>query len=92
MFFAFQFASFLIFVSLKSMMKKAKYRLEVCLSPAMYDKHADDENIVVVVDILRATSSICAAIQNGVKTVIPVATVEEAREMKEKGYNYKFQN
>lgn len=67
-------------------MEKTKNRLEVCLSPAIYDKHADDDNLVVIVDILRATSSICAAIHNGVKAIIPVATVEEARAMKAQGY------
>ncbi len=67
-------------------MEKTKNRLEVCLSPAIYDKHADDRNLVVIVDILRATSSICAAIHNGVKSMIPVATVEEARAMKLQGY------
>lgn len=56
------------------------------MSPAIYDKHADDRNIVVIVDILRATSSICAAIHNGVKSIIPVATVEEARIIKQQGY------
>jgi 2-phosphosulfolactate phosphatase len=67
-------------------MEKSQNRLEVCLSPAIYDKHADDHNIVVIVDILRATSTICAAIHNGVKSIIPVATVDEARKMKQQGY------
>lgn len=67
-------------------MEKSKNRLEVCLSPAIYDKHADDRNLVVIVDILRATSTICAAIHNGVKSIIPVATVEEAKTMKLQGY------
>lgn len=67
-------------------MEKTKNRLEVCLSPAIYDKHADNDNLVVIVDILRATSSICAAIHNGVQSIIPVATVEEARAMKARGY------
>ena len=67
-------------------MEKTRNRLEVCLSPGIYDKHAYDKNLVVIVDILRATSSICAAIHNGVKSIIPVATVEEARQMKEQGY------
>lgn len=67
-------------------MEKSKNRLEVCLSPAIYDKHADDHNLVVIVDILRATSSICAAIHNGVKSILPVSTVEEAREMKQQGF------
>ncbi|MCW0481949.1 2-phosphosulfolactate phosphatase [Gaoshiqia sediminis] len=67
-------------------MKNAKFRLETCLSPAIYPKHADDGNIVVVVDILRATSAICTAFHNGVKRIIPVSTVEEARKKKEEGY------
>ncbi len=67
-------------------MENPKSRLEVCFSPAIYSKHADDNNLVVIVDILRATSSICAAIHNGVKSIIPVSTVEEAREMKKQGY------
>jgi 2-phosphosulfolactate phosphatase len=67
-------------------MEKSKNRLEVCLSPAIYDKHSDDENLVVIVDVLRASSSICAAIHNGVKSILPVATIEEAREMKQQGY------
>jgi 2-phosphosulfolactate phosphatase len=67
-------------------MEKTMNRLEVCLSPAIYDKHADDHNLVVIVDILRATSSICAAIHNGVQSIIPVATVEEARSMKQQGF------
>jgi 2-phosphosulfolactate phosphatase len=67
-------------------MEKSKNRLEVCLSPGIYDKHADDHNIVVIVDILRATSSICAAIYNGVSSIIPVATVDEAKAMKQQGY------
>ncbi len=67
-------------------MEQQKLRLETCLSPAMYAKHADDNNIVVVVDILRATSSICTAVHNGVKRIIPVSTVEEARAKKEEGY------
>ena len=67
-------------------MKNAKFRLETCLSPAIYEKHADDGNIVVVVDILRATSAICTAFHNGVKRIIPVSTVEEARQKKKDGY------
>ena len=63
-----------------------KNRLEVCFSPAIYSKHADDQNLVVIVDILRATSAICTAFHNGVSRIIPVSTVEEAREMKNQGF------
>ena len=61
-------------------------RLETCFSPAIYDKHADDGNIVVIVDIFRATSAICTAFHNQVKKIIPVSTVEEARVKKEEGF------
>ncbi len=60
--------------------------LEICFTPAAFDAHADSEAVVVVIDVLRATSSICTAFANGVREVIPVETVEEAREMKAQGY------
>ncbi len=34
-------------------------------------------SIVVIIDVLRATSTICTALYNGAAKVIPVATVEE---------------
>jgi 2-phosphosulfolactate phosphatase len=64
----------------------AKKILEVCLSPAMFSKHAGSENVVVVIDILRATSAICTALANGAKEIIPVDTVEKARNSKTEGY------
>lgn len=67
-------------------MTKDQFRLETCFSPAIYQKHADDENIVVVVDIFRATSAICTAFHNQVKRIIPVSTVEEAKQKKKEGY------
>ncbi|MEL7589116.1 MAG: 2-phosphosulfolactate phosphatase [Prolixibacteraceae bacterium] len=67
-------------------MINAQLRLETCISPAIYPKHASDENIVVVVDIFRATSAICTAFHNQVKRIIPVSTVEEARQKKLEGY------
>lgn len=60
--------------------------LETCFSPALYEADRYKESVVVILDLLRATSSICTAFENGVKTIIPVAGIEEARAMKEKGY------
>lgn len=60
--------------------------IEVCFTPLLFGTFDIDEKIVVLVDILRATSTICTALQYGVKEIIPVATVEEARSFKEKGY------
>ena len=63
-----------------------KNKIEVCFSPALYPFFENRTAIVVVVDILRASSAICTAFMNGVKRIIPVGTLEEAREMKENGY------
>jgi len=60
--------------------------IQVCFSPALFPFQKNANANVVVVDILRATTSICEAFKNGVKSIIPVETVEEAREFKNKGY------
>lgn len=61
-------------------------RVEVCFSPNLYPLHDDEHKIVVVIDVLRATSAICAAFHNGVEKIIPVSTLTEALEYKKKGY------
>jgi len=61
--------------------------VEVCFSPKLFpDVMIKEHYIVVLVDILRATTSICAAFQNGVRSIVPVATLEEAKALKEKGF------
>jgi 2-phosphosulfolactate phosphatase len=63
-----------------------KIPIEVCFSPVMYHRFHNDEAIVVIVDILRATSAICTAFENGVNQIIPVQTLDEAYEYKKKGF------
>jgi len=60
--------------------------IETCFSPALYEPDRHSGSIVVIIDILRATSAICTAFENGAETIIPVSTVEEAREYKARGY------
>ncbi|MFT5601501.1 MAG: 2-phosphosulfolactate phosphatase [Flavobacteriales bacterium] len=67
-------------------MPKSKPRVEVCFTPNAYDLYNEDVDIVVCIDVLRATSAMCAAFEGGVKKMIPVATLEEAIEYREKGY------
>ena len=55
-----------------------EYRLEVAFSPALFGGCDLNNAIVVVIDVLRATSAICTALESGVKKVLPVSTVEEA--------------
>ncbi|HEX2920878.1 MAG TPA: 2-phosphosulfolactate phosphatase [Bacteroidales bacterium] len=60
--------------------------IETCFSPALFstDDHRDD--IVVIIDILRASSAICTAFENGAREIIPVADIETARDYKSKGF------
>ncbi|MES2397010.1 MAG: 2-phosphosulfolactate phosphatase, partial [Bacteroidota bacterium] len=60
--------------------------VDVCLSPYLYPIYHKNDTIVVVIDILRATSAMCTAFHHGVEKIIPVATVEEATEYKKQGY------
>jgi 2-phosphosulfolactate phosphatase len=61
--------------------------IEVCFSPALYDyKVTRADHIIVIVDVLRATTAFCAAFDRGVKAIIPVAGVELARKYKKEGF------
>ena len=61
-------------------------RLETCFSPSLFEPERHINSIVVIIDILRATSAICTAFENGAESIIPVATIQEAKEYKSKGY------
>ncbi len=60
--------------------------VDVCLTPALFYQYDVSQSIVVVIDVLRATSSICVAFQYGAKSITPVMTMEESYSYKEKGY------
>ena len=64
-----------------------KRDISVCFTPDQFKKYANDKSIVVIVDLLRATTVISTAFQNGIDSVIPVKTLTEALEYKNKqGY------
>jgi 2-phosphosulfolactate phosphatase len=60
--------------------------IEVCYSPQSYHLFHKPEAIVVVIDVLRATSAITTAIFHGVSKMIPIATMIEADEYKKNGF------
>jgi len=60
--------------------------VEVCFSPNDYSLYKSSHEIVVVIDVLRATSAIVAGIANGLKSIIPVASLEDAFKYKAEGY------
>ena len=60
--------------------------IEVCFSPQSYPLFDNKNTIVVVIDILRATSAITTAFYNGVSKMIPIASLEEAYQYKKDGF------
>jgi len=60
--------------------------IEVCFTPQAYSLFHKPNTIVVVIDVLRATSAIVTAFFNGVDKMIPVAEVSEALEYKQQGF------
>ena len=63
-----------------------KRKIEVCLTPALLPLYDVENSIVVVIDIFRATSSICYGIENGATAIIPVSQVEECVAYSGKGF------
>ena len=63
-----------------------KRKLETCFSPALFESDENHESIVVIIDILRASSSICTAFANGAAAIIPVLDISEAKDYKTRGY------
>jgi 2-phosphosulfolactate phosphatase len=62
-------------------MKNSKPSLHTCFSPALLHLYDVSHAIVVIIDVLRATSTICTALDNGAKCVIPVDSVAKCIEL-----------
>jgi len=61
-------------------------KVEVSFSPILYPhKLIKTDFNVVIVDIFRATTSICAALDFGIERIIPVGALEEAQKHKKNG-------
>jgi len=60
--------------------------IDVCLTPDLLHLHTIENTIVVVTDVFRATSCMVTAFAHGVKSIVPVATIDECRQWQERGY------
>ena len=54
-----------------------KPSLHTCLSPALLHLYDVSNSIVVIIDVLRATSTIATALHNGAREVIPIDNVAD---------------
>lgn len=59
--------------------------VSVVLTPTLFSEYANPDAVVAVVDVLRATSTIAAALDYGVEAVVPVQSIDEAWQWKSKG-------
>ena len=55
------------------------YQISVCLTSEQFPYYQTDNCNAVVIDILRASTSICTAFMNGAKELIAINTVEELK-------------
>ncbi|WP_316817164.1 2-phosphosulfolactate phosphatase [Pedobacter nyackensis] len=60
--------------------------IEVCLTPALLNLYNTSNSVVVVIDILRATSSMVYGIDNGANAIIPVSQVEDCLNYADQGF------
>jgi len=56
------------------------------MSPALVDQFDVSEAIVVVIDVLRATTTMCTALDNGAELIVPVEKIEEVEPYRQMGY------
>jgi len=62
-------------------MSQSKPSLYTCLSPALLHLYRVNHAVVVIIDVLRATSTIATALFNGAKYVVPVDNIPRCIEL-----------
>lgn len=61
-------------------------KLDLCPSPALYQHYKSEYDTVIVVDVFRASATMCMMLNNGASAIIPVSNSELAKEYKSKGF------
>jgi len=63
-------------------------QIETVLTPALFHLHNDDLHTkqVVVIDILRATTTMIVAMENGAIDIKPVDNIENTLQLRNEGY------
>ncbi|MDN4754353.1 2-phosphosulfolactate phosphatase [Porphyromonadaceae bacterium W3.11] len=62
-----------------------KLPIDIIPSPELIGQYPQKNSVAVVIDVLRASSTIITALQNGAKAIYPLETVEEAESFAKKG-------
>lgn len=61
-------------------------KLDLCPSPVLYPYYKTDNDTVIVVDVFRASATMCTILNNGASAIIPVSDTEEAQDYKSRGF------
>ena len=62
-------------------------KIEVSLTPALYSfRTVKEHHVTVAIDLLRATTAVCAAFQSGCREVVPLDSLEALEPYRIKGY------
>lgn len=61
-------------------------KIDVCLTPELLPLFNLEDKVVVVIDILRATSCMVTAFAHGISEILPVATLDESATYGQLGY------
>ena len=62
-------------------------KIELSLTPALYQyRTIREHHTTVAIDVLRATTAICAAFQAGCKAIVPLDTLDGITKYRELGY------
>ncbi|MCB9236166.1 MAG: 2-phosphosulfolactate phosphatase [Bacteroidia bacterium] len=62
-----------------------KKQVGVCLTPALIDHFDLHDSIVVIIDILRATTTMCVAFDKGMRSIIPVLETDDCQAYRTQG-------
>jgi 2-phosphosulfolactate phosphatase len=60
--------------------------IDVCLSPDLMHLYPVKDHVIVVVDILRATSCMTTALAHGIESITPFAKLDDCLECKANGF------
>ncbi|MFO7862967.1 MAG: 2-phosphosulfolactate phosphatase [Salinivirgaceae bacterium] len=63
----------------------SQIHVDISFSPELYPHYHRKGNLVVVIDLFRATTVITTALHNGAKAIIPVPDIESALDFRDQG-------
>lgn len=61
-------------------------KIDVCLSPELIKLYDLKNKVVVIVDVLRASSTMVTALANGITHIRPYSNIDACEEMRNSGY------